>query len=422
MAAPTTKLGPFRAGMDNRARDFSIPAGAVRDAVNVDIPNDGTPRRRSGRTSLIASIRTHSLWSPKDGSEGFYLSDGSLHRFTSDGLSTTLLTGLSPLARGVFCEIPGRGIAFSNGQVIKRIVDSVVKPFGIAQSQDLPMLVATTGGALVAGKYEVAVSHVDKDGEESGITISNYVDVLDGGKITVTLPRTADPAATKARIYVSARNGQADYLNGEVPIATATYNILLTNDSGKRSSTMFLMPLPAGDILAFYNGRTYSHANGILYYTEPWSGQYRPLANFIPFPEDVSIVAAMPDGLFIVADKTYFLPGTSSMSGDAKILGTLRVVAETTGVRGTMVHLPNSPSVMWFTPRGLVMAGPGGSLSFVQEKQVAVQPANEGAALYREVDGLHQVITSLRDPGVSVAGAASWFTVKMGSRNTRTAF
>lgn len=416
MAANTKKLGPFPAGMDNRARDFALPNGSFRDGVNVDVPTSGQPRRRGGSASLIASIRTHSLWAPNHGTAGFYLSDGALHRFTADGLSTTLLTGLSPLARGVFCEIPGRGIAFSNGQVIKRIVDGIVKPFAITQAKDLPLLTASIGGALIAGSYEVAISHVDAAGEESGITISNYVDVLDGGKIIVNLPRARDPAAVKTRVYVSARNSEHDYLNAELPVSATSYEIVLTNDGGRRASTMFLAPLPAGDILAFYNGRTYSHANGVLYYTEPWSGQYQPLANYVPFPVGASIVAPMPDGLFIVADKTYFLPG------DAAINGNLRVVAETTGVRGTLVRMPNSTNVMWFTPRGLALAGPGGSLSFVQEKNVAVQPAVEGAALYREDDGLHQVITSLRDPSASVAGARSWFTVKMGSRETRNEF
>jgi hypothetical protein len=45
--------------------------------------------------------------------------------------------------------------------------------------------------------------------------------------------------------------------------------------------------------------------------------------------------------------------------------------------------------------RGMTVGAPGGQVENVQEKNVAVDPALAGASLYREQDGMRQMIASV---------------------------
>ena len=50
------QIGPWPAGMNNRLPSHSIPEGAVRNAVNVDIDNAGNLRRRKGYTKVYSGL------------------------------------------------------------------------------------------------------------------------------------------------------------------------------------------------------------------------------------------------------------------------------------------------------------------------------------------------------------------------------
>ena len=72
MAAPKTQsIGPFPAGMDNRAPDYklSLPDGGhlLRDALNVDIGPTGAVKTRSGYARTATTSDGHSLWAPLSG-------------------------------------------------------------------------------------------------------------------------------------------------------------------------------------------------------------------------------------------------------------------------------------------------------------------------------------------------------------------
>ena len=82
--AITKQLGPFPAGMDNRAPDYklSLPDGGhlLRDALNVDVTAQGTVKTRAGYALAQAGNDCHSLWSPVEGDYALYVDDGDLYR------------------------------------------------------------------------------------------------------------------------------------------------------------------------------------------------------------------------------------------------------------------------------------------------------------------------------------------------------
>jgi hypothetical protein len=412
MAERTTKLGPFTAGIDNRVRDFALSRNALRDAVNVDLPNSGQPRRRGGCVLITPGARVRSLWS--NGRQAFFADGSTLRSFAPNGETSVMFEGVDPNARIAYCDVPGRGVTFSDDRIIKRITpDGVVRPFALDPVAVEPTVTAGTNGALAAGWYQVGLTYLDAFGEESGLVYSPSVYVEDAGRITVQLvpPTQLEVAAT--RVYLSARNSANPYLMGTVTRgAMSSVDLAFPGDGATRPMQQYMVPLTPGSVLASYNGRTYSASGSVLRFTDPYSGNHNPLRGFISFPAPITMLAPTPDGMWIVAHATYFMGGEPET-------GSLREISPLTAVRGTLVRLPDNKQSVWFTPKGLVQAGPGGAFQLLQEPRVAVDPAEQGAALYREQDGIQQVITTLRDSGASIAGASSWFTVKVDSRETR---
>ena len=92
----TQRIGPFPAGMDNRAPDYklSLPDGGghlLRDALNVDVTAQGTVKTRAGYALAQAGNDCHSLWSPVEGDYALYVDDGDLYRI--DTAKTLIASG-----------------------------------------------------------------------------------------------------------------------------------------------------------------------------------------------------------------------------------------------------------------------------------------------------------------------------------------
>ena len=412
---PTAKLGPFTTGINNRAREFALPVGAVRDAVNVDVDLEGRFRRRRGQSLIRSGTTLSSLWATRDESRAFYKDGSQLYEFFGDAAQSSLVaSNLVSLARVAYIEMPGRGIVFSDGVTIKRIVGTVVKPIGLAAPQGTPITVAATGGSLPQGRYLVACSFMDALGEESGLTSADVAIVQANGKISVVLPQPIESQITSVLVYVSAVNGETLYLSATVPVGVTSLQIVLPPSGGRVPTTRFMQPLPAGDLLAFHHGRTYSHRDGVVSYTDPYSGQHNPAGHYMRFAVPVTILHATSYGLFIVADQTYLLTGEP-------IEGNLKVVNPITAVRGTLALFPDTEEAMWFTPQGLAVTN-NGNVELIQQDNVNVSQARRGASIHREIDGLRQNITSLENPSQTKGGANAWYSATLVSGEVRNEF
>lgn len=406
---PTTSIGPFQNGMDNKAADAALDPHAVRDAVNVDITKEGTISRRKGFTMFVAAERCHSLFS--NGARAFFADGTTLMELGKNGSETTIETGLSGNAVA-YCEVPGRGIAFTDGMVIKRIVGQTVVPFGIEQPA-APTVSCDATGALLAGLYQIAVAF-DTDNGESGTSGATQVDVPENGRLYVTLPQPSDPSVESILVFVSPQNGVMEYLTATVAVGATAIEIPVLGMTGRRAQQHFRAPLPPGDILASYQGRIFVHVgNGMIAYTDPYSTQYDPSRNFVQMPDDVTIIAAVSDGVFIVSDATYFASGANPNEW------VLRKVAPETATFGTMQHIANTTNITWMSSSGMAIAGSGGDVKFPAEKRVSFDTARVGASLYREENGMQQTIAAVRGAKGSVAGASMWFQVKQRAEETR---
>lgn len=360
-------------------------------ADNVDISEDRTIRRRGGRTLVIPG-KAHSLWADDKGAVAVV--DGQLLALSADLAPTVLRTGM-PSARLSYSRGADGALYWSNGIELRKISQGSDLP--IAERQPGRPGVAVGAGGLPAGRYLVAIT-IDGPAGESAPSEPMAVAVSGGGALTLTAPLLA---GQKLRAYISGPNGDVLTFAGE---SGAGVLFIPTYQGDGRVLSTRLAPMPAGQLVAHSDARLVVAAGNVVWFSRPWHyGMTDPVVDYIPLPGRVTILAPVPTGLFICADKTYFLP-----PGGAQ----LREVLPFGGVEGTAGRIPEDGRVFWHSPRGLVIAAPDGSAAAVQDDVLTFPAAQSGASLWRERDGSRHILASTAGREVSSAAASISFEVR----------
>lgn len=119
--------------------------------------------------------------------------------------------------------------------------------------------------------------------------------------------------------------------------------------------------------------------------------------NFMPFPAPITCVFSTGTGIYVSADKTYFL------SGDVQAAA-LNPVHPSQILKGSVSKAPESESFVWLSTRGVMSGSQGGEVAFLSNKHVDtgyLKPAQTGATLYRTANGVRQVIAILHGSPVA---------------------
>lgn len=383
MKNKTIKLGPFL-GLNNRRQDFDLKTDSgdyLRSAINVDITNTGGIVRRRGEVRLQAMSNAHSLRMVTD-TTGFMVRGSVLYAVTLPAYTETLVAILSSDANMSYTNL-GDDWYYSNGVDIGRVNAGVHYPIAMAPAA-APSL-ATIGGDLTPGQYQVGVAYCNlTTGEEGAISDLAYKELTTLGGIRVTLPGVLT-GATHVNVYLSESNGTVQMLHSSVTTATATID-LTTLASGRAASLRSEDVLPAGTLF-YSNGRLCSFSGSKVYVGLPFRpGYYLPLSGFIPFTETVTIAIANESGTYIVADKTYFFPGDLH-----DITGKVGDVLPCGAVPGTAFAVPHKKTVGWFSKRGFVLADTDGSIDTSMSENVDVMPPVLGIANVTESGGFRKV-------------------------------
>lgn len=395
------KIGNFL-GINNRVPDYELAdvergrkAGDyLRNAVNVDLTTSGTIQRREGTERVVDGTDCHSLWASD--TDTFYVDGDTLYRYPR----TVVRTGLTPGRKVSYVNV-GEVVYWSNGAVIERIIGGVSEPVGVPVPNPAPSITATTGGALPVGAYQVAITAVSASDEESGSTWPVQVQVPEGGSIQIT-----GMQAGMKNIYVSPLNGDVLFLAAST--TASTYTVPVTASQGAQLTTLGLRPMPPGHIVRYHNGRLLVAAGNFVYYSEPYGlALHNPARGYIPFQGRVTVLEPLRDQVFVVADQTYALRGKDIDKAE------LIPLVPYGAVEGTSVRDMKTEQVWWFSDRGLVMTNGEGNITNVQEKNIAVDPAAVGASVYREQNGVQQLVTSLFGKEVSRAGASSYMDAEV---------
>lgn len=370
----------------------------VHDAVNVDLSAAGTFQSRTGFTPVVELPDCRSAFSVDDTGSLVAVGD-ELHRFNGSALTKVDDIG-SSFARVAYAKTP-IGVVWSDGYVTKIVKSWVSGRLLPDDPNPLPSVAVAAGGSLIAGTYSVSFAASFSDGRRSPMSYPLSVDVPENGRITVNVGTQPNPV----QVFVTAPNGSVFYRQGQV--SSGAFNVALHEAGGEPLRYEVEAELPPARILAHRNGRIFAADGSMVYYTQPWSMLFRPMSDYIPLPDDVRLLAAVDAGLFIAtASRTWFLAGEPQEA-------TMTEVAPYGAAGGTLTEVPNSTDLMWFTPRGQLLAKQDGSFSLLQDKDIQFPSAPFGASVYREINGMRQHITTLAEPtptGAAVARSFMSFT------------
>jgi len=402
------KLGPFL-GLSNRRQAFELSAKLgdyLARAENVNITNTGNLKRRKGFAKSVSGAACHSLWADPRIGEGFY-ADGTnlVYVYEEDGVLVTSVASRS--------LIPGRLLAFAHDGVDAVLTDGIanyrvtrlgMSPLAPPLLDANPVLTAGTGGSLAAGSYQLCFTYSDATGREGGATDAQSVIVAANGIITITGLPTAFPNDVNSLvIYLSNPNDPILYraikLYTPVPSYTFTGLPALTG----RCLTRMLKPLPAGQALAFVNGRMHVAVGNYVYYSEPYMpGLYRPESGFIPLINLVTMLESTPNSLYIGTTRDIFFITGNIADGILKPTLPYGAVPRSSG------QIVNKRSAWFLTERGVVVGDDAGNVVNKQEDEVIIGPAQAGAAMYREQDGMKQIVAGTFGTQPTTAVVGSW--------------
>lgn len=382
-------LGPFL-GVNNRLPNFALHVPKTGDflaaAENVDIDNAGRIRSRPGASIVEEMIGPHSLKMVAAGS-GYMVRDSALYRVTLPEYAEVVVTSLAGNDPMRYAKIFGEWY-FGNGTESGRLDGVTAFPIGLP-TPAAPVL-ATIAGGLLAGKYLVATSYCRKSGatllEEGGVSPYASAELVADGGLEVTLPGAAT-GATHVNVYLSACNGSLPYLLATVPAEDATLDAV-SLPLGREASGRIEAPLPAGTLFE-HMGRLCSFSGSAIYVGIPHRpGYYLPASGRLNFPAAVSIVAPAQTGIYVAADKTYWIPGDI---GDIqeRVIDVLPYGA----VPGTEFSFPDNSRVGWFGAEGIVIADTLGQALPAMAENVTVTPPQSGISTVMDAGGYRRVVS-----------------------------
>ena len=394
------KSGPFL-GINNKlpSEKLIVPKeGAfVRDAVNVDLTSAGTFQRRGGTTKVLTATRASSLWASGNTGKAYFVDSGALKSF--DGTSAALIKTLSDSsATASFTDTP-RGVVWSDGTALELITGNTSVPLGVPAPNPTPLATAATDGSLLAGTYLVAFANVDAAGVRSPVSLFQAVTVGANGAINIALPTRA----YSTQVFVSAVNGTELYYETSISATATSAVISLVTSQGVPADNEYEDAMPAGTMVRYYRGRLLTVRGNAVFYSHPYHYALTyPARNFILLDGPITLCEPTQTGVFLAtANDTWFLDGLGVATAELKPLAPYGAIA------GTVAFEPNSLNMWWMTPRGMVRTSDANTLELKQDENIAFGTANTGAALFREENGLSQVISALSNAVPSGAASAS---------------
>ncbi len=389
-------------GLNNVLSPEKTASGELQVADNIDIDDSGQIRRRGGSTKVFTGS-VHSLWS--DGSLClFRQSGGLLKKLNTDYTSTTLKSGI--IGNLPLFYLPLNNLVYYSDSVITGIIDdNVSRTWGMA-IPTAPTLLETVGD-LKDGRYQVALTYIRNDGQESGSSETRVIDITSGGITVNNIPVSLDPDVNYVCIYISTQYGEMLYR--AMIVSHGTTSATYRGDGSELNiplKTAFLTPPPAGHLLEFYNGRIYIAQDNILWYTEPYAYELCNLEhNFFMFNSRITLLIAGLTGLWLSTQKeNIFIQGNDpqefkklTKAGYGAIEGSqVKVEGKLVGGRDPIAE----QVAMWATPRGICIGTSDGYFMNLTEKRYYYPSSETGSGIIIEKEGMSQYVLSLKNASI----------------------
>ena len=373
-------------------------AADLREAENVDIDKSFRVSRRKGSTKRYSGSGVHSFWTNKTKNLALFIEGNDLCQFNADYTKTVLRSGLSLNRRMSYAEVNG-DVYYTDGVVTGMIRDGVSRSWGIDVPVSQPLL-SVVGGALDAGVYQVTITYVRADGEESGAGVASVITLTSTGGVSVLgIPTSPDSTVTAVNVYCTSANGDILYYAGQVANGTSSYTITGGHFT-LPLKTQFMTPPPPGSLIEYHYGRMYVVVGDAIFYSEAYGfGLFSLAYNYLHFPTDVTMIGSVTNGLFISADKTYFQHGSAVAETSVRVIeGSTAIKHSMTRTEGARIKdAPAGPALMWLSDDGVFVGGGDGFIRNLTSEKWSFAGASSGAGLIREYNGSTQFVGLLKN-------------------------
>lgn len=370
---PNIDLMPI-AGIDTVSKDTNLVVTEnrkrrvfVRDAVNVDIRNDGDFAMRKGMRRVTSTV-INSLWHSRVHDDTFGEAGGQWVRVRPDWN----IEALAEIGTGPVYHIELNQKVYAAG-------DSGIFMFAGVGAQQLtlqtpsqPVVMTGAGGSLPKGEYAFAVSWL-RDSVESQLSDTVRVQVEDEG-VTVAFPMCFDNSVTATRLYMSTASGAELLRVGDYTGATETIPTL--PKLGMPAPFRFMGPMPSGRYLSYWRGRLLTASANVLRFSEPLAYHiHDPRHGFVQMPQRITFVLPVFGGIWVgQVDHVAFLRGdepnalslekkqlSAPIPGSAVVVDAL-IAGEELAQQGD--------AALWLSASGYVIGGANGEASELHKSRL----------------------------------------------------
>jgi hypothetical protein len=300
-------------GLRNDVTPERFSAADLAVANNIDIDRTGRLARRLGYAPAgDITGPAHSVWCDRQGDAAYFAQGAVLKQLNADLSATTLktLAVASPIS---FTKVNDR-VYYSNGVDTGVIGQGAVRSWGVVPPTLPPMIIGV--GAMPAGTYQVTMTYVRSDMQESGSPTPALIQVPAGGALQFSnLPVSPDPDVVVKNIYVSASNGEQLFL--ALTLANTSRNAAYSNDTTELDlplEAQLLQAAPAGQLVAYYRGRMYVAAGSVLYASKPYDYERFDPRDYVDCESRITMLGPITDkemydssknsGFFIGTDRS----------------------------------------------------------------------------------------------------------------------
>jgi len=372
--------------------------------------NDARKIRRRKGYHRVYTGSVHSLFS--NGDFILFREGTDLKRLEPDYSGTPIRSGITAGRPMRYQEIADR-LFFTDGVITGVYQNGACRSWGL-EVPERPALTAI-GGSLSEGKYQITLTFLRNDGQESGAPASTLIDLpADSGILIDNISMSMDPTVVGVNIYLTATNGEVPFFVATV--LNGTRNLAYSGD-GKGVSpcvTQFMEAPPPGQLLTYYQGRIYIAAGSVLYYTEKdYMVELASLHKaFIPWPSRITMLGAVRNGIWIsTLSEIGFIAGDP---GSSEVR--YQPVARYGAIEGTCVEVdgPNigdgsiaGHALLWTTPLGICVGGQDGLFKNLTAGRVVFPAVVSGVGAIKQEEDASLYVVGLYFSNVGLGTLAA---------------
>lgn len=395
---PDHRFPGFPNGINNVFPDDKIPNNALAEARNVDlIGPEGRIKRRAGTQRVYTGADLHSLHATPAyllGVEG-----GVLKRWTDPaGSPAEIESGVGDAVS--YADVNG-GVVWSSRNKMGFVGpagDS--ERFGVDAPDGQPTVEAVAEGGWHAGTIMLAITY-GAEGLESGTGEATYVTVSEGQAIQLTnIPQSS--TADDIHIYCTDPDGTTLYYRTTVPMGTTTYTLGYKR-ARRALRSQFMDTLPAGQIIARYNGFLFSARDNTVHFSEPmafWLSH--TIEGYFAEASDVTLLLPGDTGVFVGCDEgVFFYRGNSPQQFTRDYVSSAPIPGASLSVDGGFINprYQGQQLALWWTVDGAMIIGlPDGSSEIVRDTEFRIPNAERGTMAQVTRDGVKQVVSVMQNP------------------------